>query len=243
MTRPLGRHPGEGIRAMMVRRSARRLGLLSYGVQPLGEGEPLRLLRQRKAIWLVTLPVAVASWLSAHCLAYVLVPPEGSGVMHDHMAGSHNWLASMPVLVAAGITVLAAGVVLCVGDGLRGGALRTPAPLLALLPPIGFVVQEHLEHMLASGTSPFEVALQPTFLTGLALELPFAVGTLLLAGALCVLAHRFGRLLARAIPATRPALPQPVAMVGLVRAVSVALPSVLVLAHAPRAPPPCGLRP
>jgi hypothetical protein len=200
------------------------------------------LLRQRKAIWLVTLPVAMASWLSAHCLAYVLVPPADSGVMHDHMAGSHNWFASMPVLVAAGITVLAAGIVLCVGDGLRGGAPRTPAPVLALLPPIGFVVQEHLEHVLAAGSSPFEVALQPTFLTGLALQLPFAVGTLLMAGALCVLAHRFGRLLAPAIPAARPALPQPVAVVGLVRAVRLALPSVLVTAHPPRAPP-CGLRP
>src|ERR671911_1124113 len=202
----------------------------------MGEGEPLRLLSQRKAIWLITLPVAAASWLAAHCLAYVLVPPAASGAMNDHMGASHDWLASMPVLIAAGITVLAAGVVLCVGDGLRGGPSRTPAPVLAILPPVGFVVQEHLEHMLASGSSPFEVALQPTFLTGLALQLPFAVGTLLLAGGLCVLGHRFGRLLARAVPAARPARRQPVAAVGLVRAVHVALPSVLTPAHAPRAP-------
>ncbi len=188
---------------------------------------------------MVALPVAAASWLTAHCLAYVLVPPAHGGAMHDHMEESHNWFASMPVLVAAGVTLLAAGLVLCVGEGLRGAPARTqaPAPLFALLPPIGFAVQEHLEELLASGSAPYAVVLEPTFLTGLALQLPFAIGALLLAGALYALGHRFGRLLARAIPAARAVLRRPLPVVGLTDFTRVTVSSVLAPAHGPRAPP------
>ena len=197
-------------------------------------------MRQRKGAWLVALPMAGASWLTAHCLAYVLVPPAHGGAMHDHhMEESHNWLASMPVLVAAGVTLLAAGLVLCVREGLRDGPARTqaPGPLFALLPPIGFAVQEHLEHVLASGSAPYAVALEPTFLTGLALQLPFAIGALLLAGALYALGHSFGRLLARAIPTVRAILRRPLPVVGLPDLPRVTVSSVLAPAHGPRAPP------
>jgi hypothetical protein len=189
---------------------------------------------------LIALPIAGASWLSAHCLAYVLVPPADSGTMHPHhMDESHNWFASMPVLVAAGVTVLAAGLLLCVGEGLRGGPERSPGltPVFALLPPLGFVVQEHLEHLLASGSAPYEVALEPTFLTGLALQLPFAVGALLLTGALLSLGYRFGRLLGRVIPAARPPVSRPLPVIGLSGLAHVVVSSPLVPAHAPRAPP------
>jgi hypothetical protein len=188
---------------------------------------------------LVALPIAGASWLSAHCLAYVLVPPARSGTMHHHMDESHNWFASMPVLVAAGVTVVAAGLVLCVGEGLRGGPERAPGltPLFALLPPLGFVVQEHLEHLLASGSVPYEVALEPTFLTGLALQLPFALGALLLTGALFSLGYRFGRLLGRVIPAARPADSRPLPVIAVGGHACVVLSSPFAPAHAPRAPP------
>jgi hypothetical protein len=194
-------------------------------------------------VWVIALPIALASWLSAHCLAYLLVPPVHSGAMHDHMEESHNWLASMPVLVAAGVTLLAAGLVLCVGEGLRGGPAQTraPAPLFALLPPVGFAVQEHLEELLASGSAPYAVVLEPTFLTGLALQLPFALGALLLAGALYALGHSFGRLLARTIPAARPLLRRPLPVAGLADVTRVAASSVHAPALGPRAPP-CAAR-
>lgn len=196
-------------------------------------------MRRKKVAWLIALPMACASWLSAHCLAYLLVPPANPGAMHEHMDESHNWFASMPVLVAAGITVLAAGLALCIGDGMRGGRARTqaPVPLFALMPPIGFAVQEHLEHVLASGSAPYTVAVEPTFLTGLALQLPFAIGALLLAGALYALGHRFGCLLARAIPAVRAVLRRPLPVVGLTDVTRVTVSSVLAPAHGPRAPP------
>ena len=193
-------------------------------------------------MWVIALPVALASWLSAHCLAYLLVPPDHSGAMHDHMEGSHNWFVSMPVLVAAGVTLLAAGLVLCVGEGLRGrpARIQAPPPLYALLPPVGFAVQEHLEELLASGSAPYAVVLEPTFVAGLALQLPFALGALLLAGALYALGHRFGRLLARAIPITRPLLRRPLPVVRLAVLSRVAASAVPAPAHGPRAPPSAG---
>jgi hypothetical protein len=199
----------------------------------------VRARRHGRAAWLVALPIAAASWLSAHCLGYLLVPPAKPDTMHHHMDESHNWFASMPVLVAAGVTVLAAGLVLCVGEGWGGRQGSSPAPsrVFALLPAVGFVVQEHLEHFLASGSAPYEVALEPTFLTGLALQLPFALGALLLAGRLSALGYRFGRLLARAIPAAPVVDRQPIPVVSLMRPARVAASSVLAPAHAPRAPP------
>src|SRR5829696_557185 len=100
------------------------------------EGVPVRSPRQRRAVWLVALPVATASWLNAHCLAFVLVPPHGGDHMHHHAEGAHTYFASTPVLIAALVTVLAAGFVLCVGEGLRGrtGGFGAPALLFALLP-------------------------------------------------------------------------------------------------------------
>ena len=111
-------------------------------------------MRQRSVAWLVALPVATASWLNAHCLAYVLVPPAASEHMHHHAEGGHTYLGSTPVLIAALVTVLAAGLVLCVGEGLRGrtGGLGPPALLFALLPPLGFVSQELIEDFVRSGS-------------------------------------------------------------------------------------------
>ncbi len=122
-----------------------------------------------RAAWLVALPVAAASWLTAHCLAYVLVPPAHGGAMHDHMEESHNWFASMPVLVAAGVTVLAAGLVLCVGEGLRGGPARAQAPAPAVRAPAADRVRgagaPRGAARLRLGART-RSSLEPTFLTG-----------------------------------------------------------------------------
>jgi hypothetical protein len=94
--------------------------------------------------------------------------------MHHHADGGHAYMGSRPALLAAAVMMLAAGLVLGVGEGMHGGPTRprTPALLFALLPPIGFVVQEHLEHLIASGSLPADLVAEPTFFAGLALELP-----------------------------------------------------------------------
>jgi hypothetical protein len=159
--------------------------------------------------------------------------------MHRHAEGGHTYFGSTPVLVAALGTVLVAGLVLCVGEGLRGRTARLgpPALLFALLPPLGFVVQEHIEELVRSGSVSGVLITEPTFLTGLALQLPFAVAALLLCRGLYALGYGLGRFLARRLAvATRV---QSLAPPVLRRPASVTLipPSVLALGHGSRAPP------
>jgi hypothetical protein len=195
--------------------------------------------RQRRAAWLVALPVATASWLNAHCLAFVLVPPASGEHMNHHAQGGHTYFGSAPVLIAALVTVLAAGLVLCVSEGLRGSKARLgpPALLFAVLPPLGFVVQEHIEDLVRWGSVSPGLITEPTFVTGLALQLPFAVVALLLCRGLYALGYGLGRFLARQL-ALSPRLHSPAPWVHRRPArVTLIPPSVLALGHGSRAPP------
>jgi hypothetical protein len=160
--------------------------------------------------------------------------------MHRHAEGGHTYFGSTPVLIAALVTILAAGLVLCVGEGLRGGRARLgpPALLFALLPPLGFIVQEHLEELVRSGSTSVDLLAEPTFLTGLALQLPFAVVALLLCRGLYALGYGLGRFLARrlAVPTRVRVLAPPVHHRRPAR-VTLIPPSVLALGHGSRAPP------
>ena len=165
----------------------------------------MRARRHGRAAWLVALPIAAASWLSAHCLAYLLVPPADSGTMHHHMDESHNWFGSMPVLVAAGVTVLAAGLVLCIGEGWRGNSgapwrPRASSAHCCRRPDSWFRSTSSSSSL--PDSMPYELAARADLHHGArASAFPFALGALLLAGGLSTLGYRFGRLLARAIPA------------------------------------------
>lgn len=197
------------------------------------------MLRQRRAAWLVALPVATASWLAAHCAALVLVPPANGELAHSHAEGAHTFCESAPLLIAVLVTVLAAGLVLCVGDALRGSKGRhgPPARLFAVLPPLGFVVVEHIETLLGSGSISPGLVTQPEFVTGLALQLPSAVLALLLCRGLYALGYGLGRLLARQFAlGTRVHWPTPW-MYRRPRWAPLVSPSVLALAHGSRAPP------
>ena len=193
---------------------------------------------RHRAAWLIPLPLVVASWLGAHSLAYWLVSPGGTGHMALHTVSGHGYLGYAPALSVWGLALVLAGLLLCVGDGLRD---RRPSPppvrVFMLLPPIGFAVQEHLERLIGTGGIPHDLVLEPTFLVGLALQLPFALTALLVAHALTALGFGIGRALARLLSFRRklPRLPP----LPLRRPASVALvsPSVLALGQGPRAPP------
>ena len=200
---------------------------------------PVPSLSHRRAAWLLALPVATASWLGAHCLAYVLVPPGGAEPMHGHVEHGHSYFGSLPVLIAAGVTLLAAGLVLCAGEGLRGSQARSrpPVRLFVLLPPLGFVVQEQVETLIASGSLSYELIAEPTFLVGLALQLPCALGALFLARGLYRLGYGLGRLLAEALPAAAPTALSPLRLLRHVGPAALVAASVLAPGHGPRAPP------
>jgi hypothetical protein len=196
-------------------------------------------LRQRTAVWLIALPIAIASWLSAHCLAYWLVSPGAEHRMGMHAEQGHAWLGYTPALALWALTVVLAGLVLCVGDGLRGHrSARPPVRLFALLPPAGFAVQESVERLIASGSIPHDLVLEPTFLVGLALQLPFALAALLLTRALYALCFGLGRALAGSTPAVgRPARHGPPSLPLRPASPTLGSPSVLALGHGQRAPP------
>ncbi len=178
----------------------------------------------RRPLWLLSLPLAAAGWLAAHSLAYTLVAP------HDH----HGDLTAAPILVACAITVLLA---VAIHDGLRRAApARMPAWPVALVPPLGFGVQEHLERLIELNALPLGTVLEPVFLVGLALQLPVAVVVLTLARGVLAVGHALGHALGAARAprprscAVAPPLPAPLAP-ELVR------PPVLATGHSGRAPP------
>jgi hypothetical protein len=195
----------------------------------------------RGAAWLISLPLAVASWLGAHCFAYWLVSPGAEQHMGLHAERGHAYLGYTPAIVVWALALVLAGLVLWVGQGLRDR--RPSAPplrLFALLPPVGFAVQEHLERLIGTGGIPDNLVLEPTFLVGLALQLPFAIVALLLAHALHAIGFGLGRVLARELVLREPICCAPRALWRLrTSATLVALP-VLAPGRGPRAPPLAG---
>jgi hypothetical protein len=192
----------------------------------------------RHAVWLLLLPIAGMGWLMAHWLACMLVAREGHDLAQHHSDAGHGYLVvAAPALIACAGTLLLAGIALSIGDGLRGRA-RSPLPRwpVVLLPPLGFGVQEHVEWMIASDAPAFGAALEPTFLVGMALQLPIALGALFAARAVLVLGHELGRALAAPQP------PRPhastIALNPLERLEpELARPPILATGHSERGPP------
>lgn len=195
------------------------------------------LMRGHPAAWLIPLPLAVTSWLGAHCLAYWLVSPPGDR-MGLHTESGHAYLGYAPALALWGFALIVAGLVLCVGNGLRGSR-PSPPPLrlFVVLPPVAFTLQEHLERLVGTGGIPHDLLLEPTFVLGLALQLPFAVAALLLAHALNAIGFATGRALAYDLTLRRAFAAAPPSVLEVPMSATLTTPSVLALGHGPRAPP------
>jgi len=157
-------------------------------------------MRQRLA-WLSTAPLMLGGLLAGHWLGYRLAIPDAH-TRADALAHSgHGYLGSAPLTLTTCLLVLIAALVFRALAGFRGQPRRAAAsPAIVLLSPAAFVVQEHVERLVHSGQMPWTAALQPSFLVGLALQLPFALAALLIAWALDSAAHALGRALAGAAP-------------------------------------------
>ena len=116
--------------------------------------------------WLLTLVLAAAGTLLGHALAYRLTG-QAAGDVHDYLAH-----APQVLLVLATLAV-------CTLAFTRGAASPPawPFPFLALG---AFAVQEHLERFVHTGHLPWLLT-RPSFLAGVALQLPLALAAWALA--------------------------------------------------------------
>jgi hypothetical protein len=188
---------------------------------------------RRSLVWGVVVPLMLVGSQAAHALAYRLVYPQAHARTLALLATGHSYLAWFPVVIGVAGASLAASLLLVTVDGARGREARGLPPLgFALLPALAFALQEFLELSLHMGTFGWRAVLAPTFLPGLALQLPFAA-----------VAYVVARLLLRAACAAGRALAPPPSVAVVARIVSspAALffprPRVAAVALAKRGPP------
>jgi hypothetical protein len=182
----------------------------------------------------LTIPLAVVGSQVAHSFAYRFTTPHGPDWSHELAATGHAYLTYAPVVLAVCLLLvvlaLAGEVRHLVGRGTLRGATRPRALGFAVSAPAIFVSQEHLERLLHDGAFPWTAVLQPTFVVGLLLQLPFALAAFAIA---LVLLRAVGSLSRLLLPVRRPRL----------RAVDMPRPSIEV--YTPRVPvlrvprPPC----
>src|SRR5918996_373151 len=112
------------------------------------------------SVWLLAAPLLAASSVIAHALAYRLTG-RNDGVVPDD---THGYLAHLPVLAAPAAAVAAVALTLR-GVRTRRGERVRPLPWtpFALAPPLGFALQEHLEHLVHTGSLSSATAVEPTF--------------------------------------------------------------------------------
>ena len=196
------------------------------------------MLARSRSCWLVILPLLVSGSLAAHAVAYRLV--GGSAADADELlaATGHGYLAELPIGTMIGLVTVAIGVVGLGVERRLGRANRAvPPSAYALLPLVGFAMQEHLERLCASGALSTHLLTSPIFLVGLALQLPFAAAAWLLV-----------RLLSRVADVVAALLPAPtpphagVAPTRVVERVQHSRGATIARHLAPRGPPPLWAR-
>jgi hypothetical protein len=157
-------------------------------------------MRHRLA-WVSTVPLMVTGLLAGHALGYRLAIPDAHARTDALAHSGHGYLGFASLTLTVCLGLLLASLAFRALAGFRGAPRRPAAsPALVLLPPLAFAVQEHLERLVYSGHVSWTTALQPSFLFGLAFQLPFALAALLIAWALDSVAHAVGRALATAPP-------------------------------------------
>lgn len=152
---------------------------------------------RRGASWLLSVPLALAGCVAAHALAYRLVAPDAHERAHLLAASGHGYLGHVRYGIAVVVALVLAAFLRQAALAARGHEPSGPTRFVALVPPLAFVVQEHLERALHDAGFPLDAWTQPTFLVGLALQVPFALLALAVARLLGRAAVALGRLLAR----------------------------------------------
>lgn len=194
----------------------------------------MRAMRLRVA-WVLSLSLMVMGALVAHAVAYRLVSPSQHMGGHAPAEEVHGYLGDLHLCLAlCGAVAVVAAFGSLLGRLRAGRGLLAPLWAFAVVPPLGFTIQEHLEHVLQAGSLPQAAALDPAFVVGLLLQLPFALAAYFAGRAVLALAVVIVKTL-RDSPRSRL-----VALDDLAPTASATArprPSVLALGYGQRAPP------
>jgi len=156
---------------------------------------------RRGLAWLVAVPLMLAGSQVAHMLAYRIVYPQAGVRLHDLVETGHGYMSALPLALGVAGAIVVLSLAASVADAARGRGVRSLPPwAFALLPIVGFGLQEYIERWLAWGFFPSAAALEPTFLIGIALQLPFGALAYFAARLLLRTAERLGRRLVRVSP-------------------------------------------
>jgi hypothetical protein len=137
---------------------------------------------RRGLTWLLVLPVIVVGSQVAHGLAYWWAYPNAHLRVEMLADTGHSYLAFAPVVLGflAAVEVIAFAAV--VGNRMRGcPAQGVPPWAFLLIPQLGFLIQEHLERLLASGVFPWWTVLEPSFWRAAVLQVPLGLAACLIA--------------------------------------------------------------
>jgi hypothetical protein len=138
---------------------------------------------RRALAWFLSVPLIGAGVEGGHWLIYRLVYPDPSVRAQVLAQSGHHYLSYAPFFFAVAGAVMACAFgsrVFSRAHGSDGGAARVSLlPFLAAA-PAAFALQECLERLFA-GSWPLVAAFDPTFLPGVALQLPVALFVFLLA--------------------------------------------------------------
>jgi hypothetical protein len=175
----------------------------------------------------------LAGLLAAHTLGYRLAISDPHARADALAHGGHGYFSYVPFALSVCVGVLLAGLALQAVSAFRGEPRRpATSPLIVLLSPVAFVAQELIERFLHTGQVPWTTVIEPAFLIGLALQIPFALAALLLAWALDSAARVVGHALASAPrPTFQVFVPAPV------RTSAAPRPAGLARGYGERAPP------
>jgi hypothetical protein len=151
---------------------------------------------RRGLTWLVAVPLLLAGSQASHALTYRIVYPGTSVRVHALLVTGHGYLDRLPIVLAVALAVALVALFVAVLDASRGRESRPlPAWAFGVLAPLAFALQEILELSLHTGTFAWHAVAAPTFLPGLALQLPFSFLAWLVARLLLRVASRAGRAL------------------------------------------------
>jgi hypothetical protein len=151
---------------------------------------------RRGLAWGVAVPLMLAGSEAAHALAFRLVYPQAHVRALTLVATGHSYLSRLPLAFGIGGAAAIASLIVVASDAARGREARgLPAAAFAFLPPLAFVLQEILELSLHLGTLGWHAVTAPTFLPGLALQLPFGLLAYVAARVLLRVAREAGRAL------------------------------------------------